>query len=117
MLTVREIAIELGAEVLAGADLLEAEVATACGADLMSDVLAFVKDRSVLLTGLVNQHVMRTAEVLDVLAVVFVRGKRPPDDVLEMARDRGIAILLTQHTLFTACGLLYNQGLRGGTRA
>ena len=85
----------------------------ACGADLMSDVLAYVKHDALLLTGLVNAHVVRTAEMMDIPCIVFVRGKRPAQDVLEVAEECGIALLSTEHTMFTACGKLYASGLTG----
>jgi len=83
----------------------------------MSDVLAFVKEKTVLFTGLTNPHVFRTAEMLDVTAIVFVRGKRPTDDILRMAVERKIAILTTNHTLYVACAILYQHGIPGGVRS
>ncbi len=106
----------LSARLLCGEELLKEELRSACGSDLMSDVLAFVKDKAVLLTGMNNAHVVRTAEMLDIVCIVFVRGKIPDDDLLSMARDRGIAMLSTEMTLFTACGVLYQSGLRGGDK-
>ena len=103
----------LDAKVLSGADL-EAEVHTACGSDMMSDVLAFVKDQSVLLTGLVNPQVVRTAEMMDMRCIVFVRGKEVDPAVIRLAREKQITILQTGYRMFTACGLLYQNGLRGG---
>ncbi len=106
----------LNADVLTGEDeagLETAEIHTACGCDLMSDVLAFVKDQSLLLTGLINPQVIRTAEMMDIVAVCFVRGKLPPPEVIELANDRGIILLKTEYPLYTACGLLYEQGLGG----
>lgn len=85
----------------------------ACGADLMSDVLAFVKHDALLLTGLINPHVLRTAEMMDIQCVVFVRGKMPPEEALEVAKEQGTAVLCTKHTMFTACGRLYVNGLTG----
>ncbi len=111
-MTVQEIATLLGAEVILAQDL-SLEIRSACGSDLMSDVLAFVKDRTVLLTGLTNPHVIRTAEMLDINCIVFTRGKRPTEDLIEMAQERGIAILSTKHTLYVACGILYSNGLGG----
>ena len=108
MITIRDLLTILDAKVLCGEEQLDEEVRTACGSDLMSDVLAFVKDKSILITGLTNVHVMRTAEML-----VFARGKIPPDAVLEEARELGIVVLCTQHTNFTTCGLLYQAGIRG----
>lgn len=115
-MTVRDVQSALAARVLCGEELLGEELHSGCGSDLMSDVLAFVKDRAVLLTGMTNAHVVRTAEMLDIVSVVFVRGKTPPQEVLDMARERGISLLTTELTLFTACGILYERGLRGGGR-
>ncbi|MBO5060058.1 MAG: hypothetical protein J6C82_04010 [Clostridia bacterium] len=106
----------LDAEVLSGEDdaaLCKKDIHTACGCDLMSDVLAFVKDQSLLLTGLINSQVIRTAEMMDIVAVCFVRGKTPAEDVIELAKDKDITILSTQLPLYTACGMLYDEGLRG----
>jgi len=105
----------LDATVLSG-KLPEGEVQAACGSDMMSDVLANPKERMVLLTGLTNMHVVRTCEMLDVMLIVFVRGKVPPKEVLEMASDLGIAVAGTPHTLYEACGRLYAHGLPGGAR-
>lgn len=112
-MTIREIVTILDARVLLGEDNLEQEVKTACGSDLMSDVLAFVKDKTILITGLTNVHVMRTAEMLDIHCIVFARGKIPPEDVLDEARELGIVVLTTEHTTYTTCGLLYEAGIRG----
>ncbi len=103
----------LDATFLAGEDLGENEVQSACGADLMSDVLAFVKNKTIMLTGLTNLQVVRTAEMLDVACIVFVRGKKPSDDIIELANKHGIPILSTAHTLYTACGILYANGISG----
>ena len=112
---VREIADILKANVIwADEEALNAEVHTACGSDMMSDVLAFVKDQSVLLTGLVNPQVVRTAEMMEMKCIVFVRGKTPDDSIVQLAKQREIALLATPYRLFTACGLLYTNGLRGG---
>lgn len=113
-MTVREIMEVLGAQLVWGEELADREVHTACGSDMMSDVLAFVKDQSVLLTGLCNPQVIRTAEMMDMVCIVFVRGKMPDEAMIEMAREREIALLKTGHRMFSACGMLYNKGLRGG---
>jgi len=113
-MTVRDVRDKLGAKVLAGEDHLDEEVKSACGSDMMSDVLAFSKDHSVLLTGLCNPQVIRTAEMLDIVCIVFVRGKKPDESMLLMAEERGIIILSTGHRMFSACGLLYEAGLHGG---
>ncbi len=104
----------LDAQLLTEGAGLEREVHTACGSDMMSDVLAFVKDQSVLITGLNNPQVVRTADMMDMICIVFVRGKKPDAGILALAEERGMAILCTDHTMFTACGLLYAHGLRGG---
>jgi len=113
-MTVRDVRDKLGAKVLAGENNLDEEVRSACGSDMMSDVLAFSKDHSVLLTGLCNPQVIRTAEMLDIVCIVFVRGKKPDESMLLMAEERGIIILSTGHRMFSACGLLYEAGLHGG---
>ena len=113
-MTVNDIQTILKAQVLCAGEGLDSQVHTACGSDMMSDVLAFVKDQSVLLTGLVNSQVVRTAEMMDMVCIVFVRGKKPDAGILALAEERGMAILCTDHTMFTACGLLYAHGLRGG---
>ncbi|MBQ1183379.1 MAG: hypothetical protein IIX60_02915 [Clostridia bacterium] len=101
----------LKAEVVCGEDLLENEVYSACGSDMMSDVLAYVKDQGVLLTGLVNSQVIRTAEMMDMVCIVFVRNKRPTEEMVELAREMGIALLCSPKRMYEACGKLYMNGL------
>ena len=110
---VRDIIDILKCEVLNEGSLDE-EVKTACGSDMMSDVLAFVKDQSVLLTGLMNPQVVRTAEMMDMHCIVFVRGKEVNPGVVDLARQKDITVLATPYRMFTACGLLFSNGLRGG---
>ncbi len=112
---IREVKRILEAEVLCGDDLMENEVSYAFGSDLMSDVLAFVKGKTILLTGLTNQQVVRTAEMADLNAIVFVRGKKPEGDIVKMATDKDIVLLLTRDTMYTASGKLYSNGLEGVT--
>ena len=101
-----------------GEENADMEVESACGADLMSDVMAFVKDKVLLMTGLVNPQVIRTAELLDIHAIIFVRGKIPGRDMIEMANDSEIILAGTKLPMFLSCGKLYEAGLRtGGTRA
>lgn len=116
-MTIREVMEILTARVLCGEGRLDQEVHTACGADLMSDVLAFVKDKAILITGLTNIHVMRTAEMLDIHCIVFARGKVPGEEILEEADELGVVVLSTDHTTYTTCGLLYQAGIRGTERA
>ncbi len=113
-MTVQDIKEILECEVITKDAELSREVHTACGSDMMSDVLAFVKDQSVLLTGLINPQVVRTADMMDMVCIVFVRGKEPNEDVVELAEERGIVMMKTRYRMFTACGLLYDNGLRGG---
>lgn len=113
-MTVLQLKDILSAELLCGGDHLDREVQTACGSDMMSDVLAFVKEQAVLLTGLVNPQVVRTAEMMDMKVIVFVRGKVPSDAILDLAHKLDIVVLKTELEMFTSCGKLYQAGLRGG---
>jgi len=92
-------------------DGVEFEVRTACGCDLMSDVLAFSQEKTLLLTGLTNPQVVRTAEMTDIKVIVFVRGKRPQPETIELAREKGIYLYLSKKPMFECCGLLYDRGL------
>ena len=112
---IKEITELLDAKVLCGAEHLEGEVHSACGCDMMSDVLAFVKEQAVLITGLCNPQVVRTAEMMDMRCIVFVRGKMPPADVVDLAREAGIVVLATNERMYVACGKLYAAGLSGGS--
>ena len=102
----------LNAEVLCGEELLDTEVRSACGSDLMSDVLAFVKNQAMLLTGLISPQAVRTAEMMDINCVIFVRGKQPDEGILNLARDRDMVVMATKERMYNACGLLYINGLR-----
>ncbi|WP_069997503.1 hypothetical protein [Cellulosilyticum sp. I15G10I2] len=108
---IREIRDILKANVWTGEEKLEGEVLAACGCDLMSDVLAFAKEEVLLLTGLVNPQVIRTAEMLDIKAIVFVRGKEPTEDMIKMAHQKSMILLSTNYPLYIACGELYQLGL------
>jgi predicted transcriptional regulator len=101
------------AELIVGGDKLDLDIQKAFAADLMSDVLAFATDGSLLLTGLTNAQVIRTAEMLDISAVLFVRGKRPQSEVVDLAQTRGIALLTTPYILYETCGRLYQCGIGG----
>ncbi len=113
-MNVKEVAKLLDAKILCGEENLETEVHDACGSDMMSDVLAFVKNQAVLLTGLVNIQVVRTADMMDMVCIVFVRGKMPDEDMLALAKRKGMVLLSTEQRMFTACGILWDNGLRGG---
>ena len=111
---IRKIAELLDANVLCGEERLDGVVKSACGCDMMSDVLAFVKDQAVLITGLCNPQVVRTAEMMDMRCIVFVRGKIPPESVVTLANDSGIVVMATNERMYVACGKLYSAGLAGG---
>ncbi len=106
----------LNAKVLCGEDKLDNTVNSACGSDMMSDVLAYVKEQAVLLTGLINPQVVRTAEMMDMRCIVFVRGKTPAEEVIALAEESGIVVLATDERMYTACGKLYANGLSGGSK-
>ena len=109
----REIAELLEAAVLLGEEQLGREVPAVGAADMVSDVLFFGRPGMVLLTGLTKASVVRAAQVADVSAVVFVRGKRPEAETVELARDLGLPLLASPHSLYDACGRLYVKGLPG----
>ena len=112
--TIRDV---LNAEVVCGEEHLDKEVYSACGSDMMSDVLAYVKDQAVLLTGLVNPQVVRTAVMMDMVCIVFVRSKVPTEEMVELARENGLVLLKSAKRMYEACGRLYSEGLVGnGTR-
>ena len=101
----------LEAEVICGGNELDKEVSSACGSDMMSDVLAYVKDQAVLLTGLVNPQVVRTAEMMDMVCIVFVRSKAPTEEMIALAEEHGMVLLKTGKRMYEACGKLYAAGL------
>ena len=106
-----EIAKLLEANVLCCEEMIDREVHSACGSDMMSDVLAYVKDQAVLLTGLVNAQVIRTAEMMDMHCIVFVRSKKPTEEMLTLAKESSIVVLTTDLRMYEACGILYKSGL------
>ncbi len=113
-MTIREIMEILDAELLYGEELVDLEADFVFSSDMMSDVLRFGSKCSILITGLCNSQVVRTAEMMDIACIVFVRGKMPDEHVLSLAMNKNIALLATSHYMFTACGMLYENGLRGG---
>lgn len=113
-MTIGRIKALLEADVLYGEDTLDDEVKYAFSSDMMSDVLAYADEHSALITGLCNPQVVRTAEMLDIVCIIFIRGKKADEKLLDMARERDLVVLETGHRMFTACGLLYEAGLRGG---
>ncbi|HSV31220.1 MAG TPA: DRTGG domain-containing protein [Atribacteraceae bacterium] len=112
-MNLREIQMILEADVLVGDQWLDREPSSVCGSDLLSDVLAFTKEKSLLLTGLTNPQVIRTAEMSDLIGIVFVRGKKPETATVELAGIKKIPILTTRLPMYEACGRLYRHGIRG----
>jgi predicted transcriptional regulator len=112
-MTLKEVKDILQAEVITGLDDLQKEVKMACGSDLMSDVLAFIKASSLLLTGLTNQQVIRTAEMADIAAICFVRGKKPDEETIKLAKAQRLPLLTTQLPMFESCARLHENGLIG----
>ena len=90
---------------------LTVEVEGGCGAGLMSDVLASIQPNAVLLTGLCNPQVVRTAQMADVAAIIFVRGKVPTQDIIDLANDEQIPLITAPYGMFELCGRLYKAGL------
>jgi predicted transcriptional regulator len=90
---------------------LDLNIEMGCGADLMSDVLAFTHEGTLLMSGLTNPQVVRTAEMAGVKAIVFVRGKIPPAETVSLAEEKGIPLLASKYTMFETCGRLYKAGL------
>lgn len=106
----------LEAELVLDTDDMDTEIQSVCSSDLMSDLLHFSSTpRSLLITGLNNTQVIRTAEIADMKAIVFVLDKRPDKETIEMARQKGISLMVTSFSRFTACGKLYGKGLKSCT--
>lgn len=110
---ISKIAEILEGKIICAEEKADAEVASACASDMMSDVLAFVKDQAVLVTGLSNPQVVRTAEMMDMKCVVMVRGKCPDIMTVKLAESKGIVIVRTEEKMFEACGKLFAHGLKG----
>lgn len=108
---IREIKTLLDAQILSGEQMLDQDVTEAFASDMMSDVLAFANPHCVLLTGLCNPQVIRTAEMLDVSCIVFVRGKPLDSEILNLARTKDMCVLHTEKGMYTTCGILYSSGL------
>ena len=110
---IEEIGKFCNAEVMCGEEYLDGEVYSACCSDMMSDVLAFVKDQGVLITGLVNTQVIRTAAMMDMVCIVFVRNKIPTEEMIALAEECGIVVMRSALRAYEACGILYSRGLIG----
>ena len=103
----------LDAQISCGEDLLSVEIKSVSASDLMSDVLAFAKEDSLLITGLINQQVVRTAEMAGIAAICFVRGKVPQEEMILLAKEKNIPLLATELSMYEACGKLRKRGLHG----
>ena len=112
-MTLEEVKEILKAEVIIGSGNLQMEIKMGCGCDLMSDVLAFIKSESLLLTGLTNTQVIRTSEMADIKAICFVRGKKPDKETISLAKSKGLPLMITELPMFESCGQLYKNGLIG----
>jgi len=113
IMKISEIKEILKASVIAGDDQLDKTVIAGGSADLMDDVLSAIAKNCLLLTGLTTEHVIRTAQISGVAAVVFVRGKKPDEQIVNLAKSFNLPLLLTRYSLFVASGRLYMNGLRG----
>lgn len=112
-MTLEEVLATINGQVISRDIDLGLPVTMACGADLMSDVLAFTHAGTLLLTGLTNPQVVRTAEIAGIQAIVFVRGKYPPPETISLAEEMGIPLLASRYTMYETCGRLYQAGLPG----
>lgn len=101
----------LDAKLLTDSDVNQ-QVSCAFGCDLISDILMCAKEKTLLLTGLTNPQIIRVSDMIDLEGIVFVRGKNPTPEIIEMAQQRGLPVLSTEKTLYQACGLLYSNDLR-----
>ena len=110
---VKEIVKLIDGQIICGEDRMDESVVYAFSSDLMSDVLAFAKAGSLLLTGLTNPQIVRTSDVLDIAAIIIVRGKRPLPETIRLAEELKIPILGTKYILFETAGRLYEKGIVG----
>ena len=104
----------LSCTVLVGEDMLSTEIETVVASDGMSEILAFAHPGALMITGLTNVQSVRTADIANVRAIVYIRGKRPNENALALARATGIPVLATDLGMFDVCGMLREQGLKGG---
>jgi predicted transcriptional regulator len=114
-LNLAELSNLLQSKVYCGEDKMDRQISFVCAGDLMSDILVFSQSHALLVTGLVNLQVIRTAEMLDIAAIVFIAGKVPTGEMLELARKKGIPLLSTKKTMYLCCGLLYDAGMENAT--
>ncbi|MBW6516437.1 MAG: transcriptional regulator [Candidatus Cloacimonetes bacterium] len=108
----KKIAELLEADILCDEIHLEKEIPCAFGSDLISDILMCTKEPTILLTGLTNPQIVRLSDMIDLLGIIFVRGKKPPQEIMDMAKERNLPMISTAFTLYKSSGILYNNGLR-----
>jgi predicted transcriptional regulator len=108
-----EVVDKLDATLLTGADKLDKDISRCGASDLMSDILAALSEDSILLTGLTTVQVIRTATVAGVGAVIFVRGKKAPPEVIAMAEAQGLPLISSPYSMFVSCGRLHAANLTG----
>ncbi len=111
----REVNEELDCSVLSGKNSLNRKINYIAGADLMSDVLAFVPSGALILTGLTNLQSVVTADISDAAAIVYVRGKVPDEEAVERAKQLELPLLKTDLSMYEACGKLYSKDGRTGS--
>ena len=108
---IKEIASVVEGSILCSLGAADNDVASACSFDMMSDVLAYVRDQGLLITGLVNPQVVRTAVMVDIGCIVFVCGKKPDEDMIKLAENYDIVFISTDMSTYEAAGRLYAAGL------
>jgi predicted transcriptional regulator len=115
-MTVEQAAQILDAQIVSAKGEAEREITSACGSDMMSDVMAFFHGQGMMLTGLINVQAVRTANLMDISSICLVRGKKATPEMISLAEEFCIPIMETKHPMFTACGKLFAAGLSGTQR-
>jgi len=110
---INEIASILNAEIITNFSDENTDIQYGFASDLMSDVLAYATEDSLLVTGLNNTQVIRTAEMMDISTVLLVRGKKPNKELIELAIETSLTLIATEYTMFKTCGLLVINGMKG----
>lgn len=109
-----KIASEINGKIVCSGDMADEEITSVCAFDMMSDVLAYVRDQNALITGLVNPQVVRTAVMVDIVCIIFVCGKKPTEDMIKLAENYHIVFVTTDLDTYETAGRLYAAGLKGG---
>ncbi len=111
-MNLEEVARLLQGTFLCGEEKKGTVIDRAYAADLLSDVLALTEERTTLITGTISPQVVKVADILNVVAIIFVRGKRPAQNLIEYAQCLSIPLVFTEKTMFETCGLLYTHGVQ-----